>query len=114
MPSPNSTFKTQRNDSKTDPIATAVTTGFARRRPNRPLIAAPASGNAGMSQRRIFLVFKCIHFVDLQRIAILENCQDDAQSDRGFSSGYNHDEEREDVSIHLPELIRERDETQVH
>ena len=55
-----------------------------------------------------------LDFVDVKSGAALEDSQNDAESNGGFRGSDHHDEEREDVAVHLPELVRECDETQIH
>jgi hypothetical protein len=37
-----------------------------------------------------------------------------AEADGGFGRGHGHDEERDDLAVHVPELAAERHERQVH
>src|SRR6478609_4015803 len=46
----------QTNDTAVKSRATALTIAFLKRRPSRPLIAAPISGSTGITQRCRFLV----------------------------------------------------------
>jgi predicted RNA-binding Zn ribbon-like protein len=59
-------------------------------------------------------VFKTAYFVNMQSGTVLEDGQDDAETDSRFRSGYDHHEERVDVAIHLFELVRECYEAKVH
>src|SRR5437588_3626001 len=100
-------------DSSTDPRAITLTNAFERPRPKTPFNRNPSSGNAGMSQRCCMLIFHGAHFIHIQRVAILENGQNDGQSDGRFGRGYYHYEKGEQVAIDLLELVREGDETEI-
>src|SRR2546422_11480354 len=99
-------FTTQAKDNRTEPTATALTNAFVRLRPKTPFTRKPSSGNAGMSQRCcIALVLHRVHVVHVQGVAILEYGQDDGQPHRGLGGRHYHDEEREQVAIHLVKLV---------
>src|SRR5689334_6487905 len=55
-----------------------------------------------------------IDFVDLQRAAIFEDGQNDGESDGGFRSRYDHDEEGIDVAVDPLELVGKRHKTEIH
>src|SRR6185436_18876716 len=102
LPSARRVFTTQANDNRTEPMATALTNAFDRRRPRMPFSRKPSSGNAGMSQRCcIALVLHRVHVVHVQGVAILVYGQNDCQADGGFSGRYYHHEEREEVAVDL-------------
>src|SRR6476646_4860548 len=108
-------FTTQAKDNRTEPLATALTNAFARRRPTMPFTRNPSSGKVGMSQRCcIALVLHRVHFVHIEGVAILEYGEDDGQSHGGFRGRYYHYEECEQVAIHLFELVGEGDEAEVY
>ena len=61
------TFSTQRNDSSTEPIATALTTAWQAPAEEAVDRQRRARGNVGISQRCcIVSVFQTAHFVDVQ------------------------------------------------
>src|SRR5665647_732411 len=105
-PSTASVLSTQRKESSTDPTAMALTTALEARRPSRPFARKPASGNAGISQRcNMGSILHRIHFVDLQRAAVLEYRKDNRKADSGLRRGHHHHEERIDMPVNLFELI---------
>src|SRR6266446_2064257 len=114
-PSASSVFTTQPKDSRTEPMATALTNAFDRLRPRTPFTRNPSSGNAGMSQSCcIALVLHRIYVVHVQGIAILVYGQNDSQAHRGLGGRHHHDEERKQVAVHLFELVGEGDEAEIH
>src|SRR5580658_10352282 len=112
--SASSVFTTQANDSATDPTAKVLINALGMRRPKSPFARNPSSGRIGISQRFMLSVLHRIYVVDHQRRAVLEDRENNRQSHRGFGGGHHHDEEAEDVTIHLLELVRERDKAQIH
>src|SRR4051794_21714913 len=109
-------FTTQRNDSTTLPMATALTRPLEKRRPKMPLIRNPASGKIGMSQSCIssVLVFHRIDVIDVECRAILEHRQNDRQAYRRFGGRHHHHEEREEMAGDFLVLIGESYEAQVN
>src|SRR5260221_11742018 len=92
--------------------ATAETTLLLKRRPNRPLIAAPISGSSGISQSlrssvidSVCLQFQQVHAVDVQRLACAENGDDDGQAHGGFRRGNHHDKKDEDVAAEFAQRL---------
>src|SRR5262245_40617703 len=105
-PSARSVFTTQPKDSRTEPMAMALTNAFGRRRPKTPFTRNPSSGKAGMSQScSIALVLHRVHVVHVQSVAVFVYGQNDCQAHRRFSGRHHHDEEREQVAVHLFELV---------
>src|ERR1700686_3666013 len=93
------------------------TASFGKWRPEKNMIAAPASGKSGGSQRgerkepgeligaprrrntmERRLPFEEIHFVGENGFAVAEEGDDDAKADGGFRGGIGADEEGEDLS----------------
>src|SRR6185312_1268048 len=98
-------------------MAKRPTSVFEKRRPQIPLIRNPRSGKSGMSQRFIGwseLQLHGIDLVDLQRFPVFEYREDDRQANSGFGGSHDHNEERVDLAVDLPQLVRERDEAQIH
>src|ERR1700746_3990429 len=98
-------------------MATALMIAVEKRRPKMPFIRKPASGSAGMSQsciRTICSILHRVHLIDVQRRPILEHRKDNRQTHSRLCGCYHHDEEGKQMSVHLLELVRKRDEGQVH
>src|ERR1700731_1430391 len=98
--SPTNALTAHRNESVTEPMANRLTIDFGIRRPNRPLIRKPRKGRMGISQRNMMSVLHRAHVVDHERLAILEDCQDDGQAHRGLGRRDHHHEKAENVAIH--------------
>src|SRR5882672_5171997 len=108
VPSARRVFTTQPKDNRTEPMATALTNALGRLRPKTPFTRNPSSGNAGMSQSCcIALVFHRVHVVYVESVAIFVYGQDDCQAHGGFRGRHHHDEECEQVAVHLFELVGE-------
>jgi hypothetical protein len=59
-------------------------------------------------------VFQTAYFVNMQSVSILEDGEDNAQSNGRLGSGDNHDKEGVDVTVDFFELIGECHEAEVH
>src|SRR5579871_488657 len=109
-PNPRRVFTTHRNERVTEPTATALTTDFEARRPKNPLIRKPMKGKIGMSQSAMGSVLHRANIVDHERLAILEDSENDREAHGGFGSRHHHDEEAKDMPVHFLECVREGDE----
>src|SRR5579885_118019 len=132
-PRPRIVFTTQANERTTLPMAKRWTAPLENRRPKRPLIRNPVKGSRGMLQSCIgylstaetqrrrentklgvnISVFHRVDIFDLQGRPVLENGQNDRQPHGRFRRRHHHHEEREQVSVHLLQLVRKGDEGQV-
>src|SRR4051812_41978194 len=55
-----------------------------------------------------------VDLVDIERLTVFVNRQDDRQSDGGFCGGYYHHEECDEMAVDLLPAIGKRDEAEVH
>src|SRR5258708_29058427 len=92
--------------------ATAETTLLLKRRPNRPLIAAPISGSSGISQSvrssvidSVCLQFQQVHAVDVQRLACAVNGDNDGQTHGGFRRGDHHHDKEKDLAAEVDTVV---------
>src|ERR1700732_104865 len=105
---------THKKERATEPMANRLTIDLGILRPNSPLIRKPRKGRIGMSQRYMMSVLHRAYVVDHERVAILEDRQDDGQANRGLSRSHHHHEKAEYVAIHLLQRVGERDEREIH
>src|SRR4051812_26681182 len=107
---------TYRNETATETMAARLTAVFDKRIPKRPLTRNPSRGKSGMSQsvmgRRLEL--HRIDFIDLQCPTILENREDNGETDRGFGRRDHHYKEGVNVAVDAAQFVRERDEAKVY
>src|SRR6476620_180963 len=96
--------------------------------PKRPAMADPASGARGTARRScglscpammnlivyLLLALECVQIFDVDGVEIAEQHNKDRQADCGFRGGHSEDEENEDLSGGIAEIMRERDEIHVH
>src|SRR5471030_1912122 len=107
--------------------------------PNKPAIAAPASGARGTARRRLGLrpammnlnryysrlklnhgvshsglTLEAIQVFHIDGVQITEHHHQDRQADRRFGGGHGQDEEHEDLPCGVAQVMRERDEVHVH
>src|SRR6266536_3110114 len=75
--------------------------------------AAPASGNSGISARRVMSALEEVGVVDVRREALSVQRDDDGQPHHDLRGGHDHDEERQDLSVQVPVLPGERHQGQV-
>src|SRR5215213_9589621 len=96
----------------------AATPLLTRPLSRNPLSNAPRKGRTGMIQRRsfmlVFLALEVRRLVELRRLAQAVEGDQDAQPHRRLARGHGDGEDREDLSGQIRELIRERDQVQVH
>src|ERR1700688_2200027 len=98
---PTNVLTAHRKERVTEPMAKRLTIDFGIRRPNRPLIRKPRKGRVGMSQRYMMSVLHGAPIVDHERLAILEDRQDNGQPPRGLGRRDHHHKKAEDVAIPL-------------
>src|SRR5688572_5046832 len=63
---------------------------------------------------RLLLPMHQIGFVHVDRVSVVEQRNENRQTDRGFRGGDGHDEKDEDESVSLPELFGVGEEREVH
>src|SRR5690242_16655582 len=92
------------------------------RRPTSQLMAAPASGAKMIILSRLFSIRPCqsvfirglqfqnTRLVDVQRLAIAKDRDDDSQTHRGLSRRHRHHDEHEQLPGHVLKETRKRNE----
>src|SRR5687767_10439245 len=95
---------------------TAACVRLNHRMPNRPLSAAPAAGRRGMSQSSVIdgSPPQHVHLVEIDRLLVAVEREDDPQSDGRLGGGDGDDEDREHLPGGVVKLVRERREVDVH
>src|SRR3954452_16809584 len=92
------------------PRATVVTSHFGNHLPSRPLIAAPANGRIGMSQRSwrnmSALPAHQDHAVDVDGAPLADAADEEREPHRGLGGGHRHHEEDDHLTGVRPELAR--------
>src|SRR5476649_743648 len=103
--------------------------------PNKPAIAAPASGARGTARRRLGLrpammnlnryysrlklnhrglTLEAIQVFHIDGVQITEHDHQDREADRRFGGGHGQDEEHDYLPCGVAQVMRERDEVHVH
>src|SRR5262245_44173927 len=85
---------------------------FDKRRPIEALTRKPTNGRRGISDSTGSPLERRERF-GIERLAVPEEPDHERQADGGLGGGDGHDEERDDLSVHRPELAAERNERQV-
>src|SRR5688500_9549727 len=62
----------------------------------------------------LLLALEAVQVLDIDGVEIAEQHNKDRQADCGFRRGHSEDEENEDLSGGVAEIMRERDEVHVH
>ncbi len=59
------------------------------------------------------LVLQNTRIIHIDRLAVAEKCDDDAEADGGFGGGYAHDHKNKKLAGHVGVITRKGDECQV-
>src|SRR4051812_34717162 len=103
------------NDATIAPTATSPEADFDSRRPTQALIRNPRNGNRGMSSSIIAaLPLQRREGVRVERLAMPEQRDHDAEADCRFGSRHSHHEEDDDLSLDGAGRASERHERKVH
>src|SRR5438093_11895134 len=106
-----------RNDSSTAPQAIVPTALLESRPPKRPLKAKPANGRSGMSGISASTLSppQEVQLVDLNRVLVPVEGDDDRETDGDLARGHADDERREGLADQVGDLRepREGDEVEV-
>src|SRR5687768_9270948 len=85
--------------------------------PISQLITAPASGAKMIRLRRLFSIIKLVlhhtRIIHIDRLAVAEERDDNAEADGGFRGGDGHYHEYKKLSRHIAVVTRKRDKCQV-
>src|SRR5579862_2426673 len=98
------------------PAPTALTVPRLVRGPRNRLKTTPRAGKSSISPRGKFAAISPPHqveFIRVDRGAVAENGQDDAQPNRGFGGRHHHDEKDDGLTVDGTPRPAQRDEGQV-
>src|SRR5688572_19600381 len=111
------TAKTKARARTPGPTSVGISLRSGARNAVAPLTAKPRSGRRTIAQGRIgsnvTLPPQQVEVLDVDRLGVAEDRDDDREPDRRFRGSHGHHEEDEDLSLD-PDRARERNEREVH